>query len=97
MSGKVKSTGTETKLKFAWGWVCEEEQLQLGMRDLWGGDKNILTLEFGNGGATMRASPSGSVVKNPTTTQKRLEIQTQSLSQEDPLEKRMATLSSILA
>ena len=45
----------------------------------------------------MRASPSGSVVKNPTTTQKRLEIQTQSLSQEDLLEKRMATLSSILA
>ena len=38
--------------------------------------------------------PSGSVVKNPPATQK---TQVQSLHQEDPLEKGMATHSSILA
>ena len=38
--------------------------------------------------------PGGSVVKNPPAMQ---ETQVQSLSQEDPLEKEMATHSSILA
>ena len=40
---------------------------------------------------------SGSAVKNPPAMQKPQEILGQSLHQEDPLEKRMATLSSILA
>ena len=39
-------------------------------------------------------SPGGSVVKNPPAMQ---EIQVQSVGQEDPLEKEMATHSSILA
>ena len=38
--------------------------------------------------------PSGSVVKNPPVKQ---ETRVQSLSREDPLEKEMATCSSILA
>ena len=38
--------------------------------------------------------PGGSAVKNPPAKQK---MQDQSLSQEDPLEKEMATHSSILA
>ena len=38
--------------------------------------------------------PGGSVVKNPPT---KLETQVRSLSWEDPLEKEMATHSSILA
>ena len=38
--------------------------------------------------------PDGSVVKNPPANQ---EIQVQSLGWEDPLEKKMATYSSILA
>ena len=38
--------------------------------------------------------PGGSVVKNPPAKQ---EMQIQSLDQEDPLEKEMATNSSILA
>ena len=40
------------------------------------------------------AFPSGSVVKNPPVKQK---TRVQSLSWEDPLEKEMATCSSILA
>ena len=40
-----------------------------------------------------RGFPGGSVVKNPPAKQ---EIQVQSLGQEDPLEKEMATLSNIL-
>ena len=42
----------------------------------------------------MHAYTSGSVVKNPLAMQ---EMQVQSLSQEDPLEKEIATHSSILA
>ena len=41
--------------------------------------------------------PCGSVVKNPTGMQKIQEMQFRSLGQEDPLEKEMATHSSILA
>ena len=41
-----------------------------------------------------RGFPGGSVVKNPPAKQ---EMQVQSLVQEDPLEKEMATHSSILA
>ena len=41
-----------------------------------------------------RVFPGGSVVKNPPAKQ---EMQVQSLVQEDPLEKEMATHSSILA
>ena len=41
--------------------------------------------------------PCGSVVKNPTAMQKIQEMQFRSLGQEDPLEKEMATHSSILA
>jgi len=41
--------------------------------------------------------PCGSVVKNPTATQKIQEMQFRFLGQEDPLEKEMATHSSILA
>ena len=40
--------------------------------------------------------PSGSVVKNPPAMHETLEMQLQSLVQEDPLEKEMATHSSIL-
>ena len=40
--------------------------------------------------------PGGSVVKNPPTIQE-TQKQVQSLGQEDPLEKKMATHSSILA
>ena len=39
----------------------------------------------------------GSVVKNPLAMQEMQETQVQSLGQEDPLEKEMATYSSILA
>ena len=42
----------------------------------------------------LRGSPGDSAVKNPPTT---LETQVPSLGQEDPLEKGMATHSSILA
>ena len=41
--------------------------------------------------------PSGSEVKNPPAMQETQEIQVQSLGREDPLEKEMATPSSILA
>ena len=41
--------------------------------------------------------PSSSVVKNPPAMQESKETQVQSLGQEDPLEKGMATHSSILA
>ena len=41
--------------------------------------------------------PNGSVVKNPSVMQELQETEVQSLSQEDPLEKGMATQSSILA
>ena len=41
--------------------------------------------------------PSGSVVKNLPAMQEPQETQVQSLGQEDPLEKGMATHSSILA
>ena len=41
-----------------------------------------------------RGFPGGSVVKNPLPVQ---EMQVQSLGQEDPLEKEMATHSSIIA
>ena len=41
--------------------------------------------------------PSGSVVKNPPKMQEMRETKVQSLSREDPLEKEMATHSSILA
>ena len=41
--------------------------------------------------------PDGSVVKNLPAVQKTQETQVQSLGQEDPLEKEMATDSSILA
>ena len=43
---------------------------------------------------TFYGFPGGSVVKNPPAIQ---ETRVQSLGQEDPLEKRMATHSSILA
>ena len=42
----------------------------------------------------MRDFPGGSVVKNPPALQ---ETRVQSLGQEDPLEKEMATRSSVLA
>ena len=41
--------------------------------------------------------PGGSVVKNPPAMQETQEIQVWLLSQEDPLEKEMATHSSIFA
>ena len=41
--------------------------------------------------------PGGSVVKNPPTLQETQETLVKSLGQEDPLEKEMATHSSILA
>ena len=41
--------------------------------------------------------PGGSVVKNPPAMQETQEMQVQSLGQEDPLEKEVATHSSILA
>ena len=41
--------------------------------------------------------PGGSAVKNPPAVQEIQEMQVRPLSGEDPLEKRMATLSSILA
>ena len=41
--------------------------------------------------------PGGSEVKNPPAMQEPQEIQVRSLGQEDPLEKGMATHSSILA
>ena len=41
--------------------------------------------------------PSVSVVKNPTAMQETQEMWVRSLDQEDPLEKKMATYSSILA
>ena len=44
-----------------------------------------------------KESPSGLVVKNLPTVQETQEIQVQSLVQEDPLEERMTTHSSILA
>ena len=44
--------------------------------------------------AEQRKSSGGSVVKNPPAVQ---EMQVQSLGQEDPLEKEMATHSSVLA
>ena len=40
--------------------------------------------------------PDGSVIKNPPAMQEMKEIQFQSLGQEDPLEKEMATHSSML-
>ena len=43
------------------------------------------------------AAGSGSVVKNPPAMPETQEMWVQSLGQEDPLEKRMATHSSILA
>ena len=42
-------------------------------------------------------SPSGSVVKDPSSVQETQEMQVQSLGQEDPLKEEMATHSSILA
>ena len=42
-------------------------------------------------------SPGGSAVKNPPAVQETQETQIPSLGQEDPLEKEMATHSSILA
>ena len=41
--------------------------------------------------------PGGSVVKNPVAMQELQEMGLSSLGQEDPLEKEVATLSSILA
>ena len=41
--------------------------------------------------------PGGSVVKNPSAVQETQEKRVQSLGEEDPLEKEMATHSSILA
>ena len=41
--------------------------------------------------------PNGSVVKNPSVMQELQETEVRSLGQEDPLEKGMATQSSILA
>ena len=41
--------------------------------------------------------PDGSVVKNVPAVQERKEMQVQSLGQENPLEKEMATHSTILA
>ena len=41
--------------------------------------------------------PNGSVIKNPPVTWEPQETRVQSLGQEDPLEKGMATLSSVLA
>ena len=41
--------------------------------------------------------PGGSEVKNPPAMQEPQEIQVRSLGQEDPLEKGMATHSSVLA
>ena len=41
--------------------------------------------------------PGGSVVKNPPAVQETQEVQVQFLGWEDPLEKEMATHSSILA
>ena len=41
--------------------------------------------------------PSGPVIKNPPAVQETQELQVQSLGGEDPLEKGMATHSSILA
>ena len=43
------------------------------------------------------ASPKDQWVKNPPAMQERQEIQVRSLGQQDPLEKEMATHSSILA
>ena len=43
------------------------------------------------------ASPKAQWVKNPPAMQERQEIQVRSLGQQDPLEKEMATHSSILA
>ena len=40
--------------------------------------------------------PNGSVVKNPSVMQELQETEVQSLGQEDPLEKEMATHSSVL-
>ena len=46
----------------------------------------------------IRDFPSGSVIKNPSAMQEtQQEPRVQSLGQEDPLEKEMATHSSILA
>ena len=46
---------------------------------------------------TMLGFPGGSVVKNPPAIQETQEMWVQSLGQEDPLEEKMATHSSILA
>ena len=45
----------------------------------------------------MLGFPGGSVVKNPPAIQETQEMWVQSLGQEDPLEEKMATHSSILA
>ena len=42
-------------------------------------------------------SPSGSVVKDPSSVQETQEMQVQSLGQEDPLEDETAAQSSIFA
>ena len=47
--------------------------------------------------AKLRASPMAQWVKNPPAIQETQEMQVRSLDQEDPLEKEMATRSSILA
>ena len=46
---------------------------------------------------TMLGFPGGSVVKNQPAIQETQEMWVQSLGQEDPLEEKMATHSSILA
>ena len=45
----------------------------------------------------LRGFPGGSVVKNPPAVRETQEMRVRSLSWEDPLEKEMATHSSILA
>ena len=49
------------------------------------------------GQAFPRSGPGGSVVKNPPAMQETQKMQVRSLDWEDPLEKEMATHSSILA
>ena len=44
-----------------------------------------------------QASPMAQVVKTPLPMQETQEMQVKSLGQEDPLEKKMATCSSVLA
>ena len=76
-------------------WVQTASIYFLQFRELEVHDQGASLLDSGD--AISMGFPGGSAVKNPPAVQETHEIPVQPLGQEDPLEKEMATHSSMLA